>query len=176
MRYDTSNETRPERLLEDLRQGRGVAFDYLFCTYYKDLCRFAAAFVGSLAVAEDVVQDFFTRVWERGIQVEREEALESYLYVAVRNRCVGYVRGQGQRVGIEFLRERAAEESMRWEEEEWRCVWEAVEGLPERCRVILKLVVVEEMRYAEAAEKLGISLNTVKTQMKIAYRLLRERL
>ena len=55
-------------------------------------------------------------------------------------------------------------------------LWEAVNSLPEQCRVILKLVVLEEMKYAEVAEKLGISLNTVKTQMKIAYRELRGKL
>ena len=59
--------------------------------------------------------------------------------------------------------------------EDWKFVWDAVEELPERCRLVLKLVVLEDMKYAEVAERLDISINTVKGQMKIAYRELRKK-
>jgi RNA polymerase sigma-70 factor (ECF subfamily) len=163
-------------LVMDLQQGHKEAFDYLFCTYYKDLCHFASTFVGSMATAEDVVQDFFIRIWEAGVHIDRHTSLESYLYVAVRNRCVSHIRGRKRHVGIEALTGRAAENTNREDVEEWNFVWKVVEGLPTQCKIILKLVVVEEMKYAEVAERLNISLNTVKTQLKIAYRVLREKL
>ena len=59
---------------------------------------------------------------------------------------------------------------------DWRNIWDAINSLPVQCREILVLVVFEEMKYSEAAEKLGISINTVKTQMRIAYRELRKKL
>lgn len=49
-----------------------------------------------------------------------------------------------------------------------------IEELPFQCRVIFKLVVLEEMKYQEVATYLDLSVNTVKTQMKIAYKILRE--
>lgn len=51
-----------------------------------------------------------------------------------------------------------------------------IEELPFQCRVIFKLVVLEEMKYQEVATYLDLSVNTVKTQMKIAYKILREKL
>jgi RNA polymerase sigma-70 factor (ECF subfamily) len=174
MEHDYKKDIR--LLVMDLQQGHKEAFDHLFCTYYQDLCRFASTFVGSISTAEDVVQDFFIRVWETGVHIDRHASLESYLYVAVRNRCVSYLRGRRRHVGIEALTGQAAENTSREEVEERYLVWKVVEELPTQCKIILKLVVLEEMKYAEVAERLNISLNTVKTQLKIAYRVLREKL
>lgn len=160
------------QLVQDLKKGYEPAFDYLFTTRYEDLCRFARAFVGSYDVAEDIVQDVFVRIWENNLKVSSNVSLDSYLYVAVRNGCVSYARRQRPHVGLEALSGMETEEIL---PEDWKYVWDAVESLPEQCRVILKLVVLEDMKYAEAAEKLGISVNTVKTQMKIAYRELRKK-
>ena len=160
------------QLVQDLKKGYEPAFDYLFTTRYEDLCRFARAFVGSYDVAEDIVQDVFARIWENNLKISSDISLDSYLYVAVRNGCVSYARRQRPHVGLEALSEMETEEILA---EDWKYVWDAVESLPEQCRVVLKLVVLEDMKYAEAAEKLDISVNTVKTQMKIAYRELRKK-
>jgi len=53
---------------------------------------------------------------------------------------------------------------------------QGISTLPDACREIFKLSRNEDMKYSEIAEKLGISVNTVKTQMKIALARLRETL
>ena len=147
-----------QALVNDLKKGHEPAFDYLFTTRYEDLCRFAHAFVGSFEAAEDVVQDVFIKIWEKNITISNSASLDSYLYVAVRNGCVSYARKTRSSVGLDC-----------------QFVWEAVESLPEQRRLVLKLVVLEDMKYADVAERLGISLNTVKTQMRMAYRELRQK-
>ena len=89
------------QLVQDLKKGYEPAFDYLFTTRYEDLCRFARAFVGSYDVAEDIVQDVFVRIWENNLKISSDISLDSYLYVAVRNGCVSYVRRQRPHVGLE---------------------------------------------------------------------------
>ena len=165
-----------QALLRDLENKKEGAVDYLFRTYYADLCHFARGFVDVYEDAEEAVQNVFEKIWTNGVRLQGKESLDSYLYVAVRNACVSIGRRQIRRVGLEEVADLPVEDTGEKEEGRNAALWEAVNSLPEQCRVILKLVVLEEMKYAEVAEKLGISLNTVKTQMKIAYRELRGKL
>ncbi len=162
-----------QSFFKDLKRGYEPAFDYLFSSRYEELCRFAAAYVGSFSIAEDIVQDFFMQIWESGLHVNRNLSLDSYLYVSVRNGCVSYLRRNKNHTNLNMAVDRMAENTK--DPEEWKFVWGVVESLPLQCKTILKLVVLEEMKYAEVAEKMGISINTIKTQMKIAYRTLREK-
>ena len=100
------------------------------------------------------------------------ESLDSYLYMAVCNSCVSFKRQRKEHLDLEKA-EGVEEETGSIDK---RSVWAAVDSLPEQCRMILCLVAFEDMKYAEVAERLRVSVNTVKTQMKIAYRELRKRL
>lgn len=160
------------RLIQDLNKGLERAVNYLFIVYYVRLCRFARAIVESPEVAEDIVQEVFIRIWEKKLKISSQVSLDRYLFVAVRNSCISFNRKEKFTVGLE--------EVMYQEEEtqvcDWKNIWDAINSLPIQCREILVLVVFEEMKYSDAAEKLGISINTVKTQMRIAYRELRKKL
>ncbi|MDE5611076.1 MAG: RNA polymerase sigma-70 factor [Odoribacter sp.] len=162
-----------EELAVALERRDERAFDVLFKEHYEELCRFARAFVRVPDMAEHIVSEVFVRIWERGLRLREGTSLESYLYVAVRNGCVTQMRSRREMVRLESIAEREEEVEELWREERLEEVWTAVERLPEQCRLILKLVVLEDMKYADVAERLGISVNTVKTQMKIAYRELR---
>ena len=52
-------------------------------------------------------------------------------------------------------------------------IHEAIQSLPEKCREIFILACVEGLKYREVAERLDVSVNTVKTQVKSAYAKLR---
>jgi RNA polymerase sigma-70 factor, ECF subfamily len=53
---------------------------------------------------------------------------------------------------------------------------EAIESLPEQCRIIFKLSRFEELKYAEIAEHMNLSIKTVENQMGKALRIMREKL
>lgn len=152
-----------------------AAFDHLFRTNYKELCRFAVTFVSDRQVAEDLVQDVFFSVWQKRKAVDSSQSIVSYLYVSVRNACYSFLRRQRENVGIEALADEVVLPEKMPEQEDARSeeLWKMVESLPHQCKVIFKLVVVEEMKYSEVASTLGVSVNTVKTQVKIAYKTLR---
>lgn len=77
-------------LAGELKKGREDAFDYLFRTRYKNLCRFAATFVVQFDVAEDIVQEVFEKIWKGRGRIEEHESIDNYLLVAVRNACFTY--------------------------------------------------------------------------------------
>ena len=55
-------------------------------------------------------------------------------------------------------------------------VYEVIEELPDQSRLVFKSCVLEGKKYKDVAEEMGISVNTVNTQMKRAYKYIRTRL
>ena len=83
-----------------------------------------------------------------------------------------------QRYEQDYQKENSEEvEEMDYDEEELGQLRERlkvfIDGLPEKCREIFILACVEGLRYREVAERLDVSVNTVKTQVKSAYAKLR---
>ena len=75
------------------------------------------------------------------------------------------------------MTEEEGEEVPADEEEEFEVQYarlrKVVDGLPEKCREIFILGCVDGLSYKEVSEKMGVSVNTVKTQIKLAYRKLK---
>ena len=165
-------------LTRDLKAGEEAAFDFLFRTRYKNLCRFAAAFVVHFDVAEDIVQEIFEKIWQKSARIAEGESIDSYLFVATRNACFTFLKDRRERVDLERVKQEleAPEEVVEFESAELNRLWGEIEKLPLQCKTVFKLVVLDDMKYREVAEALDISVNTVKTQVKIAYKTLRESL
>ena len=165
-------------LTRELKEGKEVAFDYLFRTRYKNLCRFAATFVIHFDVAEDIVQEVFEKVWKKSTRIDEGESIDSYLFVAVRNACFTFLKNKRERVDLEAVKQNleTPEEVIEFDTPELNRLWREIDNLPVQCKIVFKLVVLEDMKYKDVADSLDISVNTVKTQMKIAYKTLREKL
>lgn len=63
-----------------------------FRKYYGALCFFASRYVEDPDKAEDLVQDCFVRLLEREFSFDSEDHLKNYLYAAVRNGCLNFLR------------------------------------------------------------------------------------
>ena len=116
--------------------------------------------------AEDLVQDFFVRLWEKKLNENLEgERVRSYLYVAVRNMAVRKVKDRSR---IRRIPDISVVESV-WENEDVMRddmidqVLKALDVLSPRSREVLECVHLKNMKYVEVAELLGISVATVKT-------------
>ena len=82
-----------EVLTRELKEGKEVAFDYLFRTRYKNLCRFAATFVIHFDVAEDIVQEVFLSLWKMDRSgFPNLKTVKTFLYNSVQHRCLNYLR------------------------------------------------------------------------------------
>ena len=51
---------------------------------------------------------------------------------------------------------------------------EAINSLPAQCQQIIRMSIMDGKKYTEISEELGISINTIKTQISRGYRKLRE--
>jgi len=150
----------------------------LFSMYYKGLCLFARQYIHDNEKVEDIVQDVFLNVWEKGELYDTESLVKSYLFTSVRNRCLNYIRDHkkiNDNVEVGFLE--GAHEHNRTEYKELeKMIFAAIASLPEKCREVFEMSRFKEMKYQQIADALGISVKTVEAQMSKALRVLREKL
>jgi len=152
-------------------------FEPLFREYFKPLCGFSMKYVHDLDEAKNLVHDAFIAVWQKFDQLPKDTNYRSYLYTTVRNRCLNHLRDQPKTVALEETNEISAPQSSEMETRELEGEIElAINALPEKCRVVFEMSRFEELKYAEIAEKLDISVKTVEGRMTKALGLLRDSL
>ena len=168
-----------EVLTRELKEGKEVAFDYLFRTRYKNLCRFAATFVIHFDVAEDIVQEIFFKLYADKPTFEVVVALKSYLYLVTKNQCLNYLKHA--RIEQEYLSSIEEREQTTFffnqivEQELLALLSDAIQDLPEQTGLVFQLV-MEGFDNAEIAEKLNLSIDSVKSHKKRGKQFLKSRL
>lgn len=153
----------------------------MFRQHYRFLCLVAFRIVRDQAAAEDIVQDFYLRLWQRRMEVGEINAFQAYATRAVKNGAISFLRKQ-QTLSDEAL-SAIPDDANPLEEKELFIssasmtakVMEVVEQLPAERKKIFLLHVMDRLSYTQIAEQSNISVNTVKTQMKKAYAFVRER-
>ncbi len=177
-----TEELSVDRLMATLQAGDITAFEMLFRTYYQPLCNYAYTFVQDRDEAEEIVQATFLSVWEKRDKLDIHTGVKPYLYAMVRNAALNILKHEKikqQHVAVELaVAERSVESVTRTvmaAELEGR-IHKALEKLPEQCRLVFKLSRFEELKYAEIADQLEISIKTVENQMGKALKIMREQL
>ena len=166
-------------IFERMQKGDSDAFEYFFKTYIDSLYAYALGFCQDVEFAEDVVQEAFVRFWTMREKISYSDSIYGYLQRSVRNICIN--QQVHAKVEEKYRQEilNTEEEVFDWEnldelEELRHQLLEAIDRLPEKCREIFVLSCVEGLKYAEVCDKLGVSINTVKTQVRFGYRKLRD--
>lgn len=167
---------------ESPRPNRRASIETLFRTYHASLCTFAYRYVRAPDVAEELVQEVFLSLWERDQACGEHEVSLPYLYTAVRNAALGYLRHEGvvrrseSDVVALFSRPAASADREIQRNELRQALRRAIDRLPERRRLVFTLGCEEGLSHAEIARILEISPKTVEVQMTRAYRDLRKAL
>lgn len=166
----------------ELKEGDITAFEMFFKTYYQPLCNYAYTFIQDRDEAEEIVQSAFLSVWEKRDTLDIKTSLKSYLYTMVRNTSLNVIKHEkikqkyvGEAMAIEDRSHEGVAQAVLSSELEDR-IQMAMEVLPEQCRLVFKLSRFEELKYAEIAEQLEISIKTVENHMGKALKIMREQL
>ena len=160
-----------------LSAGEERGMEYLFEKYYKPLVVWSAGFMNNVMHAEDVVQTFFIKIWERRKeQVLQAQTLKSFLYTSVRNLSLDRLEKKDPlRNASDICNfDRKWEEYDTGEEEMLARISKEVAALPERSRTVMECVYTEGLSYKETAARLGISVSTVNTLLVNALKRIRK--
>lgn len=169
---------KDQEILNMLVLGKRQGMEALFERYYKPLVVFAEAYTHDLSTAEDLVQDQMVKLWmKRAFEPVVAKALSTFLFAVVKNACINWMEKKKLPVTSLDLPhfQIALDEAEQMDESVVQLITAAMYSLPEKTRRVMECVVLHEKMYKEAAEELGVSVNTVKTLLRQGMKELRER-
>lgn len=164
-------------------------FEQLFRQYYSPLCGIARGYVRNMSVVEELVGDVFMRYWNNKAHTVIRTSLKDYLYASVKNACIDYLRTEQKRqrklsyiddnheivcTTLADLGENPLDYLISAEVEQH--IINAINELPDRYRQTFVLCRLDEMSYDQAAQAMGISRNTIKSNLREALALLYQKL
>lgn len=163
------------------QKDKGIWRDF-YNRYYAALCSYVEKILFLTDAVEDLVQEVFISVWEGKRTFSDSRELTNYLYRACYNNALLYIRNH--QIHDSILNGLPQEEDFEDEEmlyaltvkeEAIRQLYFYIEELPAEQRRII-LLRIEGHSWDEIASRLGVSINTVKTQKSRSYKFLREKL
>ncbi|MBN2486351.1 MAG: RNA polymerase sigma-70 factor [Bacteroidales bacterium] len=173
---------KQEQLIKQLRDGHERAYELMFKTYYKELVVHANKYLSDIESAKEVVQDLFVTIYEKRFNLDISLSLKAYLYKSVQNKCINAIHSAKTREKYaRYVKDNSHEpdaivESELSVSELENALYNAIDGLPPKCRMIFKLNRFEGFSNGEIAEKLELSKRTVETQITKALKILRGKL
>lgn len=161
--------------------------NYIY-TYGKDIYSFCCCVTHSRQEADDLYQDTFLKLYEMSEKLVIRSNPKSFLMsvalnlyrnykrkLSVRQRITGVAVSVDETVDSIVSMEQAVEDVL-ISEEESHIVRQTVQKLPDKYRIPILLYYMEELSIAEIAGLLETSENTVKTRMRRAKKILKEKL
>ena len=163
----SDKEWTDDRLLEMIsRQDDRAAFAELYNRYWDKIFLLAANALGSAEEAEECVQDIFFNIWNRRATLQLKYSFYTYLAVAVKYRVINILdKAYRQRMRLSdfHLSDDTAPsaEVPLLEKELFDALEDAINRLPEKCRIVFKMSREEGKSHKQIADELNISEKTV---------------
>jgi len=150
-----------------IREGNHLEFARLMDVFSDDLFLFAKGILSSSPLAEEVVSDVFVKVWESRNKLNDIHNLKGYLYNAVRNQAISYLRArQKDVISLDDINHYYFEpvdnpDDSIIKEEQLKKIYRAIDYLPAQTKMVFSLAKVQGLKYKEIAEVLDVSVKTV---------------
>lgn len=167
-------------LLTRISEGDEHAFAILFDRYSSEVYQIACYFLKSKDLCKEIVSDVFVSLWKQRIKLTQIQNLEAYLFTITKNHSFNYLDKLSRMPGFtsdipeNFTSGFSNAEEMIMGQELETIMNNAINNLPEKCRIIFQLSRDANLKHSEIAEILSISENTVNVQIGNALRRLNE--
>lgn len=174
-----SQPVSDQQLLEALCSGHEWAFTAIYDQYWYSLYRAAFHKLGQRHIAEEIVQDIFTSLWNERHNL-RTTALNYYLFSAVRFEVIDYIRKAGPRSRYLAYYQTFARQHEHCTDDEvaynelLHNIDEGLKPFPAKTREMFKLSRIESWTVAQIAEFMNLSDKTVEYHLGKASKAVRE--
>lgn len=153
------------KLFHRIKSGDAKAFEELFNQLYPSMCVVARDYVKDDGEAEDIAQEAFIKLWNNRDRYDDISSLKSFLYITVKNLSLNNLRKD--KLGRKYSESLDKEDYLHFnnqiiEEETFRILHKAIDGLPKQSSKIM-ILCLQGLQNKEIAERLLVSVNTVKT-------------
>jgi RNA polymerase sigma-70 factor (ECF subfamily) len=175
-----------DQLVARIAQGDASALEQLYDRYVRQCFGLALRMLGDSAVAEEVVQEVFLKLWTNpGSYSTQKGKFVSWLLSLIHHRCIDELRKKSRTdVALEegdtaSVLNTEPDPDLEpadqvWVMEQQRAVRQALAQIPENQRQVLELAYYRGLSHSEIATKLGQPLGTVKTRIRLGMNSLRQ--
>jgi len=156
-------------------------FQSTYTTYFERLYRYSFTITRDNAEAEDVVQTIFSRLWERWTELVINTDMSAYLYRSVYNESLNRIGATKKRETLHtvysetnYQQPTAFDDDHLLSQEQIDLrIQQVLAKMPEQCRKVFLKSRLEDLKYAEIAKELNISIKTVEVHMSKALKIIR---
>jgi len=173
-----TEQSLPSNILRGLIIGDEETYIFLFREYYVSLCSYARRYVGRKDIAEEIVSETFMKIWENRKTLNVNSSVKAYLFQAVCNNSLNYLRklknankletffeeSTYDNIGFAETSDDIGEQSLIMEDFVQK-VEEAVNQLPKQQQKAFRLKRHEGKKIKEVAEIMGLSVKTVEMHL-----------
>jgi RNA polymerase sigma-70 factor (ECF subfamily) len=166
-------------LIERFKSGDQLAFEQIFRFYYPGLVVFASQYVMDEEDAEEIVQDFFVRLWQKKDQVNPTETLKPYLFTSIKNRSLNFLYQKKHKEKLVHKLLETSRTSLLYQSDLYvtselqEAIRKAIGALSPKCREVFILSRINGLKNEDIANKLNLSKRTVETHVSNALKQLR---
>ena len=174
MRYDYKDE-----LKKGLAEGLESAYTYMIDKYDQILFGYAFSLSHDRAIAQDIVQNVFLRIWEKRTELHLRNNLQSYLLKSVYHEFISVYRKNRPILYIESKYFEGLENTVSTTRDYDGIIAQVraeINRLPPKCKAIFIMSKKEGLTNLEIANYLNISVKTVEFHITKAFVTLRENL
>jgi len=171
------NSLTDEQLAAAHLKGDKRALEVLIRRYLTPIFNYALSFVKDEAMAEDITQDAFVKVWKKIKKFDDRYKFKNWLYAVAKNTCLDYLKknkainfsdlnlGDDNLLFEELIRETTASPQIEMEVlEDTQLVNAAIDKLPEKYKETVKLRYQGGYKFREIAKILKVSIETIKSR------------
>lgn len=152
-------------------------FESHFKELFRPLCQYAFLLCKDKEESKEIVQEVFIKIWEQRDHIQIQQLLKSYLYRAVKNQTLNRIRdGRKIRTTNEMPFQFPLEGEETHQTPSDQEIHEAIQQLPNQCRLVFQMKRIEGLSYKEISQRLTLSEKTIENQMGIALKKLRAHL
>lgn len=159
-----------------LLSSREQAISYLFVKYHNKIYQYALKATKSEAVAEDILQDVFIKLFEYR-ELPALGNVESFMMAVTRNHTLNILKRR--KFELKQYQQKYWDESQHdtedtiYRNDSRQILQRAVQLLPARQRDVFVLCLMKGLKYKEAAKLLSLSPLTVKKHLQLAKQFMR---
>lgn len=176
------NHYSDKYLIKGLKKDDAHSFRKIYDKYHKPVYGIALKYLKSDSLAEDAVHDVFIKLWDYRHKLDAQQSLKGFLLTSTKNHVLNIIRDRNrdEEKNRQYSRLKSKPHNKTVSKltfENYKKVFEHfLKKLPEGKRKIFKMKMNEGVSNKEIADRLDISVNTVKSQYYKASKFIKEQL
>jgi RNA polymerase sigma-70 factor (ECF subfamily) len=175
-------ENNESLLISSLKKGSSKAFDNIYQMYAKRLYAYCLQFTKSPRDSEDIVQDVFVKLWMNREKIRQEDTLRSLLFIMTKHRIINAFHSKiNQPVYEEYVNYKGEmstnDTGQQLEYHEFvEKLEQALKTLPPTQQKVITMSKIEQLSNKEIAAKLSLSEQSVRNQLSVGLKNLKQKL